>query len=223
MTSGAGYLAIASVIFGNWRIGGTVLACLLFGAATALQFQLPALGHRRAQRAADHAALSAGACWRSAAWSAGRWRRRLWANPTAGNQCSTQVVDINEVSNACCSFAAASEELWAGQGFRRSARERICPCPNVPIRLPGSGETSGPASPRRARDRSPGHHAASEGVRARPPRDRPPALRSRQAPVATKIKASASSADSDVIENMQSNASRCGIAGVFLSAAGDLR
>jgi len=44
MTSGAGYLAIAAVIFGNWRIGRTVLACLLFGAATALQFQLPALG-----------------------------------------------------------------------------------------------------------------------------------------------------------------------------------
>ena len=44
MTRGAGYLAIASVIFGKWQIGGTTLACLLFGAATALQFQLPALG-----------------------------------------------------------------------------------------------------------------------------------------------------------------------------------
>jgi len=44
MTSGAGYLAIAAVIFGNWKIGRTLLACLLFGAATALQFQLPALG-----------------------------------------------------------------------------------------------------------------------------------------------------------------------------------
>jgi ABC-type uncharacterized transport system permease subunit len=44
MTNGAGYLALAAVIFGNWRIGRTVLACLFFGAATALQFQLPALG-----------------------------------------------------------------------------------------------------------------------------------------------------------------------------------
>jgi simple sugar transport system permease protein len=44
MTRGAGYLAIASVIFGNWKIGGTTIACLLFGAATALQFQLPAMG-----------------------------------------------------------------------------------------------------------------------------------------------------------------------------------
>ena len=44
MTRGAGYLAIASVIFGKWKIGGTILACLLFGAATALQFQLPTLG-----------------------------------------------------------------------------------------------------------------------------------------------------------------------------------
>ena len=44
MTNGAGYLAIAAVIFGNWKISRTVLACLLFGSATALQFQLPAMG-----------------------------------------------------------------------------------------------------------------------------------------------------------------------------------
>ena len=44
MTRGAGYLAIAAVIFGKWTLTGTVLACLLFGAATALQFQLPTLG-----------------------------------------------------------------------------------------------------------------------------------------------------------------------------------
>lgn len=44
MTNGAGYLAIAAVIFGRWGIWRTVLACLLFGGATALQFQLPAMG-----------------------------------------------------------------------------------------------------------------------------------------------------------------------------------
>jgi simple sugar transport system permease protein len=44
MTRGAGYLAIAAVIFGNWKIGTTIVACLLFGAATAMQFQLPAMG-----------------------------------------------------------------------------------------------------------------------------------------------------------------------------------
>lgn len=44
MTNGAGYLAIAAVIFGNWTVSRTVLACFLFGAATALQFQLPAMG-----------------------------------------------------------------------------------------------------------------------------------------------------------------------------------
>ncbi len=61
MTSGSGYLAIAAIIFGNWKLGRMLLACLLFGAATALQFS--AAGHRRAgaQRAADHAALPAGA------------------------------------------------------------------------------------------------------------------------------------------------------------------
>lgn len=44
MTNGAGYLAITAVIFGAWRPGKTFLACLLFGAATALQFQLPDMG-----------------------------------------------------------------------------------------------------------------------------------------------------------------------------------
>jgi general nucleoside transport system permease protein len=44
MTNGGGYLALAAVIFGNWRIGRTLFACLLFGGATALQFQLPAMG-----------------------------------------------------------------------------------------------------------------------------------------------------------------------------------
>jgi len=44
MTKGAGYLALASVIFGNWVIWRTAVACLLFGTATALQFLLPNLG-----------------------------------------------------------------------------------------------------------------------------------------------------------------------------------
>ncbi|WP_341894400.1 ABC transporter permease [Ferrovibrio terrae] len=44
MTGGVGYLAIAAVIFGRWRVLGTFVACLVFGAATSLQFQLPAMG-----------------------------------------------------------------------------------------------------------------------------------------------------------------------------------
>ena len=44
MTNGAGYLALAAVIFGNWKIGRMLLACLFFGAATALQFHVQALG-----------------------------------------------------------------------------------------------------------------------------------------------------------------------------------
>ena len=42
MTNGAGYLAIAAIIFGGWRLWPTVGACLLFGAAMALQFQFSA-------------------------------------------------------------------------------------------------------------------------------------------------------------------------------------
>jgi ABC-type uncharacterized transport system permease subunit len=45
MTKGAGYLALASVIFGGWTGWRTALACLLFGVATALQFLLPNLGY----------------------------------------------------------------------------------------------------------------------------------------------------------------------------------
>jgi simple sugar transport system permease protein len=44
MTSGAGYLSLVGVIFGNWKVWRTVFACIFFGAATALQFQLPAMG-----------------------------------------------------------------------------------------------------------------------------------------------------------------------------------
>ena len=44
MTNGAGYLAVTAVILGGWRSGGVLGACLLFGAATALQFLLPAVG-----------------------------------------------------------------------------------------------------------------------------------------------------------------------------------
>jgi simple sugar transport system permease protein len=44
MTNGAGYLAVTAVILGGWRSWGVLGACLLFGAATALQFLLPAMG-----------------------------------------------------------------------------------------------------------------------------------------------------------------------------------
>lgn len=44
MTNGAGYLAVTAVILGGWRSFKVLLACLFFGAATALQFLLPAIG-----------------------------------------------------------------------------------------------------------------------------------------------------------------------------------
>jgi ABC-type uncharacterized transport system permease subunit len=44
MTAGRGYLVIAAVIFGAWRLGRTVLGCALFGLADALRLALPALG-----------------------------------------------------------------------------------------------------------------------------------------------------------------------------------
>ncbi|MFF3504419.1 ABC transporter permease [Streptomyces sp. NPDC003247] len=44
ITAGIGYLAVVAVIAGRWRAWPTVLACLFFGVAQALQFAAPALG-----------------------------------------------------------------------------------------------------------------------------------------------------------------------------------
>ena len=44
MTAGVGYIALAAVIFGNWRPRGVLVAALLFGAFEALQSILQSLG-----------------------------------------------------------------------------------------------------------------------------------------------------------------------------------
>lgn len=44
MTAGRGFIAIAIVVLGRWHPVGVLLAALLFGAATALQFVLQAMG-----------------------------------------------------------------------------------------------------------------------------------------------------------------------------------
>ena len=44
MTAGRGFVAIAIVVLGRWHPAGVLLAALLFGAASALQFVLQAMG-----------------------------------------------------------------------------------------------------------------------------------------------------------------------------------
>ncbi|WP_329082862.1 MULTISPECIES: ABC transporter permease [unclassified Streptosporangium] len=44
MTAGRGYIVIAAVIFGGWRLGRTLLGCVIFGLADAMRLALPALG-----------------------------------------------------------------------------------------------------------------------------------------------------------------------------------
>lgn len=44
MTAARGYVVIAAVIFGGWSLKGTMIGCLVFGAADAMRLALPALG-----------------------------------------------------------------------------------------------------------------------------------------------------------------------------------
>ncbi|MGH9198011.1 MAG: ABC transporter permease, partial [Acidimicrobiia bacterium] len=44
MTVGRGFVALATVIFGNWRPGYVVLGAVLFGVVDALQLRLQAIG-----------------------------------------------------------------------------------------------------------------------------------------------------------------------------------
>jgi ABC-type uncharacterized transport system permease subunit len=44
MTGGRGYLALAAIIVGRWNPWGAALACLVFGAAEALELRLQSLG-----------------------------------------------------------------------------------------------------------------------------------------------------------------------------------
>jgi general nucleoside transport system permease protein len=44
MTSGRGFMALAAIIVGRWSPFGAVLACLLFGAATAFELHLQGIG-----------------------------------------------------------------------------------------------------------------------------------------------------------------------------------
>ncbi|PBC35903.1 ABC transporter permease [Rhodococcus sp. ACPA4] len=44
MTDGRGYIVLAAVIFGGWRLGRTMLGCVLFGLADAMRLALPSMG-----------------------------------------------------------------------------------------------------------------------------------------------------------------------------------
>jgi simple sugar transport system permease protein len=45
MTAGRGFIVNAAVIFGGWRLSGTMAGCALFGTMEGLRLALPALGY----------------------------------------------------------------------------------------------------------------------------------------------------------------------------------
>jgi ABC-type uncharacterized transport system permease subunit len=64
MSAGRGYLALAAVIFAKWRPGPTVVACLVFGGADALQLRLQAADSVPSQVwVALALAIALGAAW----------------------------------------------------------------------------------------------------------------------------------------------------------------
>ena len=44
MTAGTGFIVIAAVLFGSWRVSGVVYGCALFGTTESLRLALPAFG-----------------------------------------------------------------------------------------------------------------------------------------------------------------------------------
>ena len=79
MTGGRGYLALAAVIFGGWRIRGVLFACLAFGFCDALQLRLQGLP----AVPVEVWALAAVVCGGYAAWA--------WRHPSDGGQLAHSV------------------------------------------------------------------------------------------------------------------------------------